>query len=265
MIQSQINKKSSLVVSDLNTICLVRSKNIISCSMKSRVLGGFRNLVGLFFPRICVACEENVPTKGKMICLTCQNELEYTNHHFTPKNDFESHFLGRIPLVRGAAMFFYRKDTAIQSILQQLKYQGNKDIGIQLGVEYAQVLSENNMLSGIDYIVPVPLHWRKQKQRGYNQAEAFGNGISLTSGIPQLTDLITKIEESASQTRMSRGERVENVSNVFAINEKYNMKGKHVLIVDDVLTTGATLEACAKKLNLNEVKVSMVTIAIGRM
>ena len=233
--------------------------------MKSNAMSGFRNLIGLFFPRVCVACEENVPVKGKPICLSCQNDLEYTNHHNESSNEFEGHFLGRIPLKKGAAMLFYRKDTAIQSIMHQLKYKGNKEIGIHLGTEYAVSLKKSGMLETVDYIVPVPLFWRKQKQRGYNQAEAFANGISLSSGIPVLTDLITKTEESDSQTRMSRGERVENVSSVFTLNNKYNLQGKHILIVDDVLTTGATMEACAKKMDLDSVVISMATIAIGRI
>lgn len=233
--------------------------------MKINALNAVRNFVGLFFPKICVACEENTPLKAKTLCLSCTNELHYTNHHNIRNNDFESHFLGRIPLERGAAMFQFIQDTSIQKILHQLKYKNNKEIGIQLGMEYGKILKESGFLDNISTIVPVPLHWRKEKQRGYNQAEAFGMGISLYSNIPIVPDLLLKTEKNQSQTNKSRLERVQNVEKVFTYNEKYDSEGHFVLLVDDVLTTGATLEACAKKLNLNNTKIAMATIAIGRM
>ncbi len=233
--------------------------------MKLNALRSFRHLIGLFFPKICIACEDNAPIKGKMLCLSCSNDLHYTNQHLERDNSFEQHFKGRIPLERGAAMIQFSQNSSIQAILHQFKYNQQKEIGIQLGMEYGKILQESGFLENIEYIVPVPLHWKKEKRRGYNQAEIFGQGISMYTDIPILPDLLQKPIENQSQTNKSRNERIENVEGVYTLNEAYDIQNAFILLVDDVLTTGATLEACAQKLLTIPTKLAMATIAIGRM
>lgn len=232
--------------------------------MKFSAINAIRGLVHLVYPKLCVACEEETPLKGAPFCLMCKQEMYYTELHNERNNEFESHFLGRIDLERGAAMFYYRKDTAIQKLMHDFKYKSRSEIGLQLGAEYGAILKESGFMHGITAIAPVPLHWRKQKARGYNQAEVFAKGISLSSGVKLYEDFLFKPEENESQTSKSRGERVDNVEKVYKLNEDYEPKGEHILLIDDVLTTGATLEACAKKIPSGN-KVSMVTMAIGRM
>ena len=233
--------------------------------MKFSALSAIRGLVHLIYPKLCVACQDEPPLRDAPFCLTCHQDMYYTNHISERSNEFEEHFLGRIRLERGAAMFFYRKDTAIQNVMHEFKYKGNYDIGFKLGVAFGLSLKESGFMEGITAIVPVPMHWKKQKKRGYNQAEWFAKGISSTTRVEMFADLLEKIEETESQTRKGRQARVENVEQVFQLNSAYFPENEHILLVDDVLTTGATLEACAKTLDLNKNKVSMVTLAIGRL
>lgn len=233
--------------------------------MKLTNIKAIRGLLHLFYPKLCIACEEETPIHGENFCLICQQELYYTDQIKNRNNEFEAHFLGRIPLERGAAMFFYRKDTAIQSIMHALKYAKKAEVGTKLGMEFGRQLKEAGFMDGITAIVPVPLTWKKKKIRGYNQAEVLAKAISVSTGTPVFGDFFIKTHETESQTQKSRQERVENVEQAFEINEAYTLEKEHVLLVDDVLTTGATLEACAKKLDLDRTKVSMVTLAIGRI
>lgn len=232
--------------------------------MKFNALRAIRGLVHLVYPKLCVACEEEPPVKGKPFCLMCKQEMYYTEQHLERKNEFESHFFGRINLEKGAAMFYYRKDTAIQKLMHDFKYRSRSEIGLQLGAEYGVILQESRFLDTVTAIVPVPLHWKKQKRRGYNQAEIFAKGISISTGIPLFSDYLIKTDENDSQTSKGRQERVDNVEKVYQLNPEYEAENEHILLIDDVLTTGATLEACAKKIPEGN-KVSMVTMAIGRM
>ena len=233
--------------------------------MKLTNIKAIRGLLHLFYPKLCIACEDETPIHGENFCLMCQQELYYTDQIKQRNNEFEAHFFGRIPLERGAAMFYYRKDSPIQSIMHALKYAKKSEVGTKLGMEFGRQLKESGFMNGITAIVPVPITWRKEKLRGYNQAEVIAKAISVSTGIPCYGDFLVKKHETESQTHKTRQERVENVEKGFELNTTYKLENDHVLLVDDVLTTGATLEACAKKLNLDSVKVSMVTLAIGRM
>lgn len=221
------------------------------------------DLLGLIYPNLCIACEQRPPMQKQMFCLSCYDELIFTNHESTPHNTFEDHFTGKIKLQKGAACFLYRKDTAIQKALFQLKYNQQGDIGFQLGVLFGQRLQDASFFESVDTIIPVPLYWKKEKRRGYNQSLLISQGLQQVSGIPIEDNVLLKIKPTTSQTKKSREERLENVSSTFSIQNPDRIENQHILLVDDVLTTGATIEACMRLLQPYNCKISAVTLSMG--
>lgn len=221
-------------------------------------------LIGLFYPNLCLACGKNLPPREDAICLSCQYKLPKTGFHLLPENPFTERFWGRVNIQAGAALYHFSKGGRTQSLIHNLKYEGKREIGVKLGRIYGQQLREAPGFRDAALILPVPLHPRKERQRGYNQSAAFAQGLSASMGIPWLKDGLIRREHTTSQTRKSRLERFDNVSEVFLAPHPQKLEGRHVLLVDDVITTGATLEACAIKiLELPGTKVSMATIAIA--
>lgn len=223
----------------------------------------FSDLLGLIYPDLCIVCEQNPSMQKQMFCLPCFNELLFTDQEAIRGNAFEDHFLGKVELQRGASCFLYRKDSAIQKALFQLKYKQQGDVGFQLGVLFGQRLKESSFLDGIDCMMPVPLFWKKEKLRGYNQSLLIAQGIQQVSGIPIKKDILVKIRPTVSQTKKSREERLDNVSSTFSVRNPEQIQEKQILLVDDVLTTGATIEACIRLLKPHNCKVSAVTLAMG--
>ncbi len=222
------------------------------------------NLLGLFYPNLCLACGHNLPPQQEGICISCRYKLPKTGFHLEPENAFTERFWGRIPLQAGAAFLHFTKGGRAQRLIHHLKYEGKRKVGIYLGQLYGEVLRETSIFRETTLIVPVPLHPRKQHQRGYNQSALFARGLSESMGIPCLPDGLKRREYTDTQTKKSRLERFENVEKAFVIPHPEKLKGQHVLLADDVITTGATLEACALKiLEVEGVKVSMATIAIA--
>jgi ComF family protein len=223
------------------------------------------DFVGLFYPRLCLACGYNLPPGDNRICVRCEFHMVKTNFHLTQQNDFTNRFVGRVPLHTAASLYFFIKDTPIQRLLHQLKYSDKPDIGVDIGKIYGEILAESPFYADVDCIVPVPLHPRKKHKRGYNQSERFAAGLSETMNKPCLPDGLKKVELNESQTRKNRMQRAENTQDMYEANQPELLKNKHILLVDDVMTTGATLEACALPLlELPNVKISIVTIAIGK-
>lgn len=171
---------------------------------------------------------------------------------------------GRAEIQTAAALFLFTKGSRVQHLIHHLKYDGKKEIGVSLGRKFGFQLKRSPLFSQIDLIVPVPLHPRKQKIRGYNQSELFAAGLSESMGIPYLKDGLKRVVHSESQTKKSREERVTKIKEVFAVNKRDLLSEKHILLVDDVMTTGATLEVCATLLlGIPGTKVSLATIAIA--
>jgi len=222
------------------------------------------NIINHVFPQTCAGCNFALSHEN-LLCSDCMYSLPITDHHKIPTNKFTNHFLGRVNIEKGAAYLNFRKDSIVQELMHKLKYSGKFFIGEVLGKMAAEEIEKINYLNEIDIIIPVPLHKIKMNIRGYNQCEAFAKGLSSYSNIPYSNDILLKIKNTSSQTSKSRTQRIENVERSFEVTRVIDLNGKHILLVDDVVTTGATLESCALVLQsaYPQIKISMYTIAIA--
>ncbi len=226
----------------------------------------FNDIVDLIYPRICAACFDSTPVKDGIFCISCLSELPETNYHLIEGNPFETHFWGRIPLQVGAAFLFFVPDGKTQTLLHNIKYRQRSDFARIVGEFYGHRLKHSSRFQGIDVIIPVPLHWKKEHQRGFNQSAEFGKGLAEAMSLTFLKNGLTRKRFTETQTKKTRADRVANLKDAFVVTDQAKIRGKHILLVDDVLTTGATLESCALALLQTEgVKVSMATIACGRL
>ncbi|GAA6258456.1 ComF family protein [Bacteroides sp. f07] len=194
----------------------------------------------------------------------CNINLPRTDYHLRKDNPVEKMFWGKIPLERATSFFFYRKGSDFRQILHQLKYGGQKGIGAIMGRYMAAELLESGFFEGVDVILPVPLHKKKQQIRGYNQSEWIARGIAAVTGISIDTESVVRRKNTETQTRKSFLERWENVEGIFELNHAESLVGKHILIVDDVLTTGATTVECASCLtDIEGIRISILTLAMA--
>lgn len=226
------------------------------------MLNTFDNLISLFYPRLCVGCQNALQQNEKLLCLDCLMHLPETNYHKESENELKLIFAGRVPVQEVAALLFYKKGNRVQRILHNLKYKGEKEIGFLLGEYYGRKLLEEIRFQNVDVIIPIPLHPEKLKKRGYNQSEWIAKGLSKGMNIPYNTNVLIRNHYTETQTRKSRFNRWENVKSVFEVQNGILIEGKHILLCDDVLTTGATTEAAIQQLiEIKDVKVSVVTLA----
>lgn len=224
-----------------------------------------RELINICYPKACLACSEPLLSREEMICTHCLLALPRSDFHLWKENPVVRKFLGRCPVERGAAFLRFHKWGRVQQILYQLKYQDRPEVGVFMGRLAAHEMREIGFFEGIDRIIPVPLHPRKYKLRGYNQAEVLARGLSDGTGIPLDTHSLQRSHFSDSQTSKGRFERWLNVQTVFALSESPALRQQHVLIVDDVLTTGATMESCMLKLlEVSGLRVSVFTLAAAQ-
>ncbi len=224
----------------------------------------FNHFLELIFPRVCVVCGQKIIQTEEYICLKCLLHLPRTNHHLQPENVMEHLFMGRVPIVRAASFFEFHKGSNYQKILHQLKYKGQKEIGEFMGKRFAAELCETNHFSEADYICPVPLHPKRKRKRGYNQSYHIALGLSSQLQVPLCTDNLKRIKHTNTQTRKSRYDRWQNVEGIFELSKPELFDGKHLILVDDVVTTGATIEACANAiLKKCDAKISVLTLAIA--
>lgn len=221
-------------------------------------------LLDLLYPELCISCDEEYPLDGVPFCLNCYAELPFTTLHDERDNIVEKFFWGRVPVEKGTALFYFQKGEVVQEMLHRLKYKNEKSIGTYLGNYYGEILKESNFLKDIDLIIPVPIHPKKHRKRGYNQSLLIAEGIGKKNDIPWSEKAVIKATETTSQTDKSREERLNNLLQTFEIAEPELLNGKHVLIVDDILTTGATLEAMANILTPISGKVSIAVVAVGK-
>lgn len=224
----------------------------------------FKDIYTLFFPKLCINCEQTLLGKEEMLCIACQHLLPET--HFTAHKDnlIERAFYGRIDIAEATSMYYLRERGIVEKLIYQLKYNGNQGIGRYIGNKMAYEIKNSDRFHQIEYIVPVPLHPKKKRKRGYNQLTLFGKTLSAQLGIPYVENKLVRKSVSASQTKKNRLERFRNAKEIYFNDEVPFFVGKHVLLIDDVFTTGATLEACTKALQRsNGIKVSIATMACG--
>jgi ComF family protein len=216
----------------------------------------------LFFPHVCSGCGSDVIDTNHQLCLRCLSQLPKTDFFAKAGNPVEEKFYGRLPLYQAGAAFFFTKNSLIENIVYELKYKGNKDLGKYLGKLAGRYLQESKRFTDVDVIIPMPLNVRRFKKRGYNQSSVLAEGISMISKVAVDTTSVIRKINTETQTHSGRIARLENMQNVFAVADPKAIQNKHILLVDDVITTGASLEACgAEILKIPGVTLSIATLA----
>ncbi len=225
----------------------------------------FSDFVSLIFPRSCLACGSSLFKHENSICTMCLHQLPKTNFHLEPDNMVTKHFWGKVPLEAGASLYYFEKGGRVQNLLHQFKYKKFTEVGMELGLLYGKKLKKAEPYQSCDYIIPVPLHKSKLKKRGFNQSAIFAEGLSQAMSIPTLFDNLVRKIATQTQTKKHAYERYQNTSAIFELKNPKQLEGKHILLVDDVITTGSTLEACIAALQrAQNVKVSVATIACAK-
>jgi len=230
--------------------------------MNISVRGLANDLLDFFLPSHCTACERILVHGEDILCLSCIISLPYTGYAGEPSNPVVKQFWGKVPVENAMSLLHFTKGERVQRLLHKLKYRDRPEIGIKLGRLCAGQLISSGLFSAVDYIIPVPLHERKQRRRGYNQSERFAYGLSEGLDLPYLADGLVRLKNTGTQTRKSRYDRSGNVADVFAVGNGVQLHDASILLVDDVITTGSTLGACAEVLFLaGAKKVSIAAIA----
>jgi len=223
----------------------------------------FSDFINLFFPALCLSCNDRLVNGEEYLCLSCLGKIPKTNYHNIRNNKLEMLFAGRFPFAGIASYAYFVKGGIIQSVIHELKYKNKPELGEYLGKLCGQEIKESSFLRKTDLIVPVPLHPNRLKQRGYNQAEMIAQGISSITNIPVSRGNMMRIIDNTSQTKQSRSGRWANTEGIFDIKEPEIFNDKHILLVDDILTTGSTVESCIKALTKKCTNSNVSIFTIG--
>lgn len=222
------------------------------------------SLINLFFPKVCAGCKSFIGSNENVICTICRHEMPLTNHHLNPENEAFKKFYGRIPVEHASALLYFHKKGIVQELIHNLKYKGHEEIGSVLGEWYYEDLKNSEILTTVDVIIPVPLHKKRLKERGYNQITNFGLALSENFKIPLNNIILMRKVYSKTQSKKNLLGRTEGIETIFDVSFSEKDHDKHYLLIDDVLTTGATLEACSRALlKIPGAKISIVCMAMA--
>ena len=220
------------------------------------------DLLRLFYPRLCILCENQLAEGEQHICLHCFCDLPRTNYHKRIHNPTLKLFAGILQLNNIIVFLLFEKEGKVQHLIHCIKYFGNKYLAKYLGRIAAIEMETEGLLEGIDVLIPVPLHPKKKWKRGYNQAEWIAKGIETVSLCPIEKDVLYRTIYTDSQTRRTMYERHLNVEEIFSLKNADSLKGKHILLIDDVITTGATINACIKTLcAIPDIRISIFSLS----
>jgi ComF family protein len=220
------------------------------------------DFLSLLFPRVCYGCGTHLLRNENFICTECYVIIPRTNYHNLRDNPVEQLFWGRCQIESAASFSYYNKGSRIRNLIHNMKYKGIREIGFELGRIYGLSLKSSEFINCIDILIPVPLHPVKKRSRGFNQSEIISEGIAAATGLPVNTTAVERAMASSTQTKRSRYERWVNVEGIFVVKDPDSLKGKHILLIDDVITTGSTMESCVNELLKTEgVKVSIASLA----
>ncbi len=224
----------------------------------------FQDIIRFIYPHTCIGCGGELYNPKHFQCLECMASLPVTGFEKTQDNYTMNLFTGRLPLIKGGSWLFFEKDSLTQKLIHEVKYRGNKSLGEYLGYIMGLKMSEAGWFDDVNVLIPLPLNKKKLVMRGYNQSEILCRGLSLATGVPVEHVAVMRTIFTETQTKKSRIQRWRNVAEVFDVLEGAHLEGKHVLLVDDVVTTGATLDACGQVLlRLNNLKLSVLTLAVA--
>jgi ComF family protein len=216
----------------------------------------------LFFPHTCVGCGSDLLENDQTVCLRCFAQLPETGFYDHPNNPIEKIFYGRLPVKEAMAAYYFTKSSVLQRLIHTLKYRNNPELGLQLGRWMGVLMQKSGRFTQIDALIPLPLFPEKEKKRGYNQAAVLCQGISEIINVPVVKDIVTRKRFTETQTKKGRNERWQNVDGSFDVANPLLLEGKHVLLVDDVITTGATLEACGYAIKeIENIELSIAVLA----
>jgi len=230
--------------------------------MLSTLTSYIKDVVHLIFPHHCEGCGTDVLQDEQLLCAECLHQLPATNYFAITGNPVEKMFYGRMKVELAGAGYYFTKESLVQHLIHQLKYKGNKDVGYYLGRLIGHQLKESARFDTIDVLVPLPLNSKKEFKRGYNQAAIISEGIAAIWQKPIVKDAVVRTVFTETQTHQDRIHRWQNMNGVFAIEDEKALKGKHILLVDDIVTTGATLEACGTAiLKIPDTLLSIATAA----
>lgn len=221
-----------------------------------------KNMYQLFYPELCLCCNDTLTSYESIICVNCRHDLPLTNFTNEEHNLVEKSFYGKIKIETATALFYFFKKGKIQNLIHALKYKNQQQVGTLLGNWLGDELAKSSRFSTIDCVIPVPLHKNKLKTRGYNQVSNFGENLAKNMKIPFNESILARVSFTKTQTKKVRFDRWNNVQELFFVADEKALENKHILLIDDIITTGATLEACCKAFeNTKNIKISVACMA----